>query len=383
MPLDNPLVTKQSVNQLTLSDLAARLDPKGNVADFAEILQETNEILQDIPYIEGNLPTGHRVSIRTGLPEAYWKMMNRGVPSSKSEVAMTEETCGRIQARSIIDKDELELNGNKAAYRKSEDVAFIEALNQKMTRALFYNNSRKNHAGFMGLAPRYDHLVPDADRYNPDCTDCCKNVIDCGGTDSGAGTGTLTSIWIISWGVQSVFGIYPKGTKVGLSVTDRGLIRVLDDDGNPYDAYETVYDWSNGLVVKDWRHVVRLANIDVRKGMNGEGIGAGDITQPNSTNLILKLQDGLGRIPHNSQTKVCIYMNSDTHALLNRICTRAGANVIEFNKNLTTYGGTKAWSTFMGYPIRRVDALQNNEDALKELSTMSTYNAPVSRAKKS
>lgn len=365
--MDQPLVTVQSERQLTLSDLAARLDPNGKVAQFAEILNEQNEILQDIPYIEGNLPTGHQVSVRTGLPEAYWKMMNRGVPNSKSEVAMTVETCGKIQARSIIDKEELNLNGNSAAYRQSEDVAFIEALNQKMVRALFYNNSRKNNAGFMGFAPRYDHLVPEADRYDPECTDCCKNVIDCGGKNDG-GTNHLTSIWIIGWGAQTVFGIYPKGTTHGLDVNDKGEVRVLDDDGNPYDAYETVYSWDNGLVVKDWRYVVRLANIDVREAMTGEGMGSGDITTPGSTNLILAMQDGLGRIPTNSSAKICIYMNSDMHALMNRVCTRAGANVMTFQNNLNAYGNNRVWSSFMGYPIRRVDALMNNEEQVVEVS---------------
>ena len=41
----------------TLADVARRLDPNGRIARMAEILNQYNEILDDIPWIEGNLPT--------------------------------------------------------------------------------------------------------------------------------------------------------------------------------------------------------------------------------------------------------------------------------------------------------------------------------------
>ena len=51
-----------STTQLTLADWAKRIDPEGKVeTKIAEILNQTNEILEDAVFIEGNLPTGHRV----------------------------------------------------------------------------------------------------------------------------------------------------------------------------------------------------------------------------------------------------------------------------------------------------------------------------------
>lgn len=333
----------------SLSDVAKRTDPNLAIADIAEVLTESNEILQDIPYVEGNLPTGHRVTIRTGLPKAYWKRMNQGVPSSTSDVAQIEETCGICQARSIVDKMVADLNGNSAAYRASEDRAFIESLNEMMVDALFYGDSRKTGDGFIGLSPRYN--TTDVKK-----AQCAKNVIDCGGTGD-----HLTSVWLIGWGENSIFGFYPKGTPVGLQRKDNGEIRVLDDNGYPFEAYETVYTWSNGLVVKDWRFAVRLCNIDVDQLMSGTGIGAGDLTAPNSTNLILMLNQALAKFPTQTSARVSIYMNPDVHAALNVIATRSNTNVLSTNESLNMFGEHSSWQSFLGRPIRRVDRLRNNE----------------------
>ena len=57
----------------TLADAAKRLDPDGSIASVAEILNQKNEILDDMMWIEGNMPTGHRGTVRTGLPEGTWR----------------------------------------------------------------------------------------------------------------------------------------------------------------------------------------------------------------------------------------------------------------------------------------------------------------------
>mgnify|MGYP003660329418 CR=1 FL=1 len=45
-------------NVLTLNDWAKRQDPKGKTAVIVEMLSQTNEILTDMMFKEGNLPTG-------------------------------------------------------------------------------------------------------------------------------------------------------------------------------------------------------------------------------------------------------------------------------------------------------------------------------------
>src|SRR3569833_4628051 len=76
-----------STGALTLADWAKRLDPDGKVPVVAEMLSQSNEILEDAVFVEGNLQTGHRVHIRTGLQKDYWRSINQGVPRSKSTTA--------------------------------------------------------------------------------------------------------------------------------------------------------------------------------------------------------------------------------------------------------------------------------------------------------
>lgn len=353
MPLNAPVFDPRSLYMLSQSEVAKRLDPDGKVATIAEVLSQTNEVLTDMPYIEANLPTGHRVTMRTGLPKAYWRRMNQGIPSSKSSVAQVEETCGVCEARSRIDVDTVNLNGQSAAFRASEDKAFIEAMNETMAQALFYGNPKAGD-GFVGFAPRYNTI--DTKK-----ADCAKNVIDCGGQQGKH----LTSIWMIGWSTDTVFGIYPKGTSIGLESHDKGVVTVYDDRNYPYEAYETVYRWRNGLVVKDWRYVVRLCNIDIDEVMNGVNMGSGDIAAPNSNNLILKMNEALYKFPTQGSANICIYMNGDMHAALNNVASRSNTNVIKIEDGLNSFGRHATWSTYLGHPMRRVDIIRNDEDQVK------------------
>jgi hypothetical protein len=140
---------------LTLADWAKRLDPDGSVPAVAELLSQTNEILEDAVFVEGNLPTGHRITIRTGLPAVYYRSLNAGVPTSKSTTAQIEEAIGILEARSHVDVELVKLNDNEAEFRLSEDEAFIEAMNQTMAFAMFYGNPAVDPRQFMGLQTRY------------------------------------------------------------------------------------------------------------------------------------------------------------------------------------------------------------------------------------
>ena len=140
---------------LTLADWAKRLDPDGSVPMIVELLAQTNEIIQDELFQEGNLPTGHRVTVRTGLPTVTWRLLNQGVTPSKSTTAQIDEQAGMLEAYSEVDKDLAELNGNSASFRLSEAQAFIEAMNQEYAQTLIYCNSCTAPEEFNGLTPRY------------------------------------------------------------------------------------------------------------------------------------------------------------------------------------------------------------------------------------
>ena len=125
---------------LTYTDWAKRYND-GRISVIVELLSQTNEILDDMRWVEGNLPTGHRTSVRTGLPLGTWRQLNYGVQPTKSTTSQVTDTCGMLETYSEIDKALADLNGNTAEFRLSEDKAFLEGLSQQLAQTLFYGNT--------------------------------------------------------------------------------------------------------------------------------------------------------------------------------------------------------------------------------------------------
>lgn len=335
---------------LTYADWAKRVDDDGKVARIINLLSQTNEILDDMLVVEGNLPTGHKTTVRTGLPQAAWRLLNYGVPKAKSTTAQVVDTCGMLEVYSEIDKDIVDLNGNSGAFRLSEDLAFLEGMNQQMAQTLFYGNTAVNPERFLGLAPRY----PTVNTAN---AQTANNVIDMGGTGS-----TNTSMWIVVWGPNSVHGIFPKGGQTGLQHRDLGEWTLQDTSGGYYQGYRTHYKWDCGLSVRDWRYVVRLANIDVTTLSGG--------TAPD---LIKGLIRGLHRLPTQP-----VSAGSEQSSDAADAGITMGNTVIYCNRTLRTWLDIQATyksnvllrvdefdgrpaTTFRGVPVRTVDALLNTE----------------------
>ena len=111
---------------LTYADWAKRMSDGYRVATIIELLSQTNEILDDMLVVEGNLPTGHKTTVRTGLPQATWRLLNSGVPNAKSTTSQITDTCGNLETYAVIDKDIADLNGNTAEFRLSEVKAFLD-----------------------------------------------------------------------------------------------------------------------------------------------------------------------------------------------------------------------------------------------------------------
>ena len=92
-----------SVVNPTLADVAKATDPDGKIATIVEILNETNEILDDMVWKEGNLPTGHRTTIRAGLPAPTWRKLYGGVQPNKATNVQVTDTTGMLEAYAEIE----------------------------------------------------------------------------------------------------------------------------------------------------------------------------------------------------------------------------------------------------------------------------------------
>lgn len=320
-------------NNPTLADIAKGLDPDGTIAQTVEILDQTNEILADATFIEGNLPTGHRTTIRTGLPQPTWRKLYGGVQPTKSTKVQVTDNCGMLEDYAEVDKAAADLNDNAMAFRLSEDHAHIEGINQEAAQTLIYGNEGSAPAEFTGLAPRYNSLSAQ----NAD------NIVDAGGTGA-----DNTSIWLVVWGPNTAHMITPKGSKTGLTVTDKGQVTVENADGNGgrMEAYRTHYKWDLGFTLRDWRYVARICNIDV----------SNLATSANTQALIRFMIMASERIPQFGMGRAAWYVNRNIREKL-----RLGI-IDKIANNLTweTVAGQRVMM-FDGIPVRRTDAIINTE----------------------
>ena len=319
----------------TLLDLAKQTDPDGKSAMVAEVLSETNEIVQDQPLYESNAPTGNRVTLRSSNPTVAFGRLNKGTARSKSTTDQRTDTIGIINPISEVDaRFETVSGGNFDAYRWNEDAAFLEAINQKIALTLIYGNEASDEMAFTGLAPRFNTIAGG-------------QVVDAGGTGA-----DNTSIFVVDWHERYLHGIFPKGAKnAGLKSEDLGKIRVEDADGNPFMAFCTAYEWAVGLTVKDSRHFCRVANIDVS---DIAGAGVSGYTGPD---LVLKLIDAYAKMQPKNGAFRAIYCNVTVWAALTKIATTKANLALKMEE----FAGRGLLPSFWGDPIRRVDQISNAE----------------------
>lgn len=321
---------------LTLADWAKRLDPDGKVPVIVELLSQTNEVLLDMRWIEGNLPTGHRTTVRTGLPTVAWRLLNQGVTPSKSTTAQIDEQAGILEAWSEVDVDLAKLNGNIQAFRLSEGRAFIEAMNQEMAQTLFYGNGGLAPEEFTGLSTRYSSTTAGNG----------SNIIN----GQGAGSDN-SSIWLIIWGDQTAMGIFPKGSQAGLKHDDYGEVTVeltAGIAGSRMRAYQERWQWKAGIALKDWRFAVRFANIDI----------SDLVAKTSAADLVEGMIKMIHRIPAMGMGKPAFYMNRTCFQMLDiqrRDDVIAGGGISYENVD----GMMRP--TFRGIPIAKCDALLETE----------------------
>lgn len=341
-------------NALTFIDWARRFGDNPNIGAVIELLSQDNEIMEDMLVMESNSVTGHKTTVRTGIPSGTWRLLNYGVQPTKSTTAQIIDTCGNLEAFSQVDKDLADLNGNTAQFRLSESAAFLQGMGQQMASTVIYGNTATNPERFMGLAPRYNTLTTTT-------AQTAYNVLNGGGTGS-----DNTSIWFVVWGERTCHGIFPKGKMAGLNHQDMGIWPINDSQtpAGIYMAYRDHYKWELGLTVRDWRYIVRICNIDVSDLTSGSTAAA---------NLITLMVKAVNRLPTTPVGQGPV-QRSDAPSVNGSM----GRTVIYCNRTIRTFLDLQAtnrtnmfltqgqWdgrpiTMFRGIPIKNVDAILNTE----------------------
>ncbi len=329
----------------TLNDVLSVLDPQGKLLDISEILTQDNDFLEYFNWREGNLITGHRDAARTALPTPSFRAINEGVPVTKGAVTQIEETCAMLEDFSQCDRELAILSGNVAGYRLQEGKPHIIGMGHKMAQTMIYGNSAGDPKSFTGLAPRYNTLQTSVSQ-------TANNVINAGGTGS-----ALRSVWLIVSGPDTITGLYPKNTKGGLLHEDAtadtggtgangGGQVLLDSSGRPYIGFRDHWLWRCGLMVKDWRYAVRIANINPATLTKSGSTGA-DL-QDLMTIALERIQ-GIGG-------NTFFLTDRNTRAFLRRQLLQQKNAFLSYDE----VGGRKIVN-FGEVPVYRTDALNVNE----------------------
>lgn len=312
------------MDNLTLLDLAKRQEDK-KIAVVAELLQQFNPFLNDMHYEECNDGTGHKVTVRATLPEVYWRKINEGVANSSSKTRQFRYETGELSGFSVIDRKLLQLSGKDLAV--SEDVAFIEAMSQKQAAAILYGKGVKEDCNITGMATIYSGKDQSS-----------NYVMDLKGTQGN------TSIYLMTHGKHTMYGLYPKGSKAGINVEDEGIVTVEDAAGKKFKANRTYFEWDNGFCVKDIRYGGRIKNI-----------ASANIA---SIDLRAKMIELLQGVPSLKMGTSVFYCSRKLYTQLYLQTINKTSLALDF---VQLQNGVKELS-ILGVPVRRCDAISDAEE---------------------
>lgn len=322
---------------VTAADWAKQVDPDGKPARLINILLQNNPILEDAPLLEGNLPTGHQTTAIVALPTSTWRKFNYGVQSSKGTTIQVVDSIGMLEQYAKVDVDVANLNGNSNEFMLRQSKMHISAMNNDMATTIFYGDTEQYTERFLGLHMRYYDVVSGE----------TNNVLNGGGSGS-----DLSSIWLVGWGDEGAHLVYPKGhASIGLQVKDLGVQLVQDVAGGYYQARVIHFKWDVGLVVANWKNVVRICNLETAiatTGLTTNGLAA-----------VNKLAEAVNLIPSLGSVKPVIYCSKKIKTQFDILAsTKSNAFYTAqdpFGKQVTMY---------QGIPVKKCDAILETESAL-------------------
>jgi len=326
---------------VTLADVAKGKNVR--IGKVAEVLVQSNPILDHMPYIEMNEKTVHIESLRSNLPAVYYRKANQPIPASKSRIEERSFSAAHFESKSQIDVMVAARGGqDRVAFNRwNQAQGHIQAMAQEHADLLFYGSPSEDArkvAGFFDVLSTLSASEPTS-----------KQMVNAGGVGS-----DNTSILFVDWGPNTVFGVYPAGTTAGLKREDNGKVQIIGTTETSvtgtFWGWEEEFMIDHGLVVKDFRATARVCNIDI-SDLKAGGTSAADL---------LKLMTRAHyRIPAAVRTKSgYVYMNSTIASFLHEQALEkvGGGGGLTF----ANYQGEQVMM-FLGRQVIVTDALLNTE----------------------
>ena len=338
------MATTAVVTANTIMDVVnsyTSLDDKAKYIWAAKVLARKCPFFQDMPMRPGNQIFSNIGARQTYLPTPGTRRFNEGVSPTASHSTPYTEGIAMFEDYSEVDKVLCDMQNDPAAWRQERDGAKLEAMSQKAEDQIIYGAKSTDPNGWDGFSTRFKLSTyrPNGDSTWP------VNVALAGGSTAS----TVTSIWMIGWGIGRVFGIYPPNLTAGIKVEDLGRVTVVTNTlaaPKYMEAYRTFIGLYFGINIEDERFVQRIANHEVS--------GEANIFDPR---LLIQMKN---RMP--DLANAVIYCNRtiktqmDVYAMdkANGFYTQ-GADGDIFGRPVTM---------FQGIPVRLADMIDDTETVI-------------------
>lgn len=242
-------------SQLSFGELAKRTTATGGMVEIFEAMNEVNPVFPFIPAIPANQQYSHRITRRTSLPSGTWRKAYQGTEKKASTTQVQIFPTALLEALSEVDEDLIDGCADPIAARRSEDMAFVEGMQQQVMDAIISGTDATAPEQINGLQQYLNALSQTM-------------VFDGGGSGG-------TSIYVVDFSPKTCHLIYPQNMPtrgpMGLSINTNptggnGKKWVTDTNSLDYLAYCTQFKWWLGFVVRDLLSIGRIANLNATVG---------------------------------------------------------------------------------------------------------------------
>jgi len=221
------------------------------------------DFLQDVPYFQANMGLMHKILRTTSRPASSRRAFYEGVSPTDLVTQDVTEPLILFEQWSSVDEQHIDTVENGTEVRAGRDRVHIAALLEDFVSAIFTDARTSGSKYIDGFAQRLSTLS-----YPGHTTTALPYVWDNGGA---AGTGYLTSAYIVEWGQEANHALYPSGAAgvqgvMGVNANDLGKQTVVTATSplTVYRAYQSQFTKWAGLACNDDRKVCRIANIETR-----------------------------------------------------------------------------------------------------------------------
>lgn len=353
-----PLVSNAVYDLVSWAKMRA---PNGDASMVAQLLNQSNEMVNDILWLEGNLPTGCRITQTVGLPTTYTRQLNQPVQVSRGQKAQVDESCAIHEGWGETDQDVLTLWADQGQFLFHQSLDHMESMTQLFSQNFWYGDTQSDPTKFLGMAPRYSTTSAATAAVG-------QNVISGGGASS-----ANASVWLLTFAPTALHGIFPKGSAAGITHNiypdqvvsgtnaTSGATSGAGLGGTRMRVHQEQWQWKAGLALWDWRWCARGCNIDTNN-LVAENAAADLVKMMVSMMYLVPSINKPASTTGNPMTSLAIpgkqafYMNRTLRKMLHIQILNKASNQLTFED----VDGEKVM-TLQGVPIRNSDQLLNTE----------------------